>query len=342
MFRYLTIFVVILTAFLNSSGARAATDDFYKGKSIRIVVGFSAGGGFDTYARAIARHMGKHIPGQPNITVENMTGAGSLIAANHVFKVAKPDGLTIGHFIGGLFLGQVLGQPGIEFDARKFEFVGAPISDHVVCALTKASGITSMEGWMASKTPIKMGGIAPGTSTPDNATRILKTALGLPIQLVTGYKGTADVRLAAESGEIAGGCWGWDSVSVTWRKALDSGNAVVVLQANRKTHPDLPKVPQAIKFAKSDEARKMIDVGIHGDSDIVRTYTLPPATPKDRVQVLRKAFQATLKDPEFVADAKKSRLNIGPIPVDDIEKDINGLFKLDPALISKLKDVLYN
>jgi tripartite-type tricarboxylate transporter receptor subunit TctC len=325
-----------------AGGELHAADDFYKGKSIRIVVGFSAGGGFDTYARAIARHFSKHIPGQPGIVVENMTGAGSLIAANHVFKVAKPDGLTIGHFIGGLFLGQVLGQPGVEFDARKFEFIGAPISDHVVCALTKASGITSAEKWMASKTPIKMGGLAPGTSTPDNATRIFKAALGLPIQLVTGYKGTADVRLAADSGELGGGCWGWDSISVTWRKALDTGDAVVVLQAARRNHPDLPNVPQASKLAKTDEARRMIEVGIHGDSDIVRTYTLPPGTPKDRVQILRKAFDATLKDPEFVADAKKSRLNIEPVAPEEIEKDIAGLFKLDPALVSKLKDILYN
>jgi tripartite-type tricarboxylate transporter receptor subunit TctC len=271
-----------------------------------------------------------------------MTGAGSLIAANHVYKVAKPDGLTIGHFIGGLFLGQVLGQKGIEFDARKFEFIGAPITDHVVCAMTKASGITSVEKWMASKAPVKMGGIAPGTSTPDNATRIFKAALGLPIQLVTGYKGTADVRLAAESGEIAGGCWGWDSVSVTWRKALDSGDAIVVLQANRKTHPDLPQVPQAIKLAKSDEGRKMIEVGVHSDSDIVRTYTLPPGTPKDRVQLLRKAFESTLKDSEFLADAKKSRLNVDPVSPEAIEKDIANLFKLDPSLISKFKDILYN
>jgi tripartite-type tricarboxylate transporter receptor subunit TctC len=320
----------------------ATADDFYKGKTIRIVVGFSAGGGFDTYARAIARHMAKHIPGEPAIVVENMTGAGSLIAANHVYKVAKPDGLTIGHFIGGLFLGQVLGQKGIEFDARKFEFIGAPITDHVVCAMTKASGMTSVEKWMASKTPVKMGGIAPGTSTPDNATRIFKVALGLPIQLVTGYKGTADVRLAAESGEIAGGCWGWDSVSVTWRKALDSGDAVVVLQANRKMHPDLPQVPQAIKLAKSDEGRKMIEVGVHSDSDIVRTYTLPPGTPKDRVQLLRKAFESTLKDPEFLAEAKKSRLSVDPVGPEAIEKDIANLFKLDSSLISKFKDILYN
>jgi tripartite-type tricarboxylate transporter receptor subunit TctC len=334
--------VMTLLALFLGSGTAAAADDFYRGKSIRIVVGFSAGGGFDTYARAISRHMSKHTPGSPSIVVENMTGAGSLIAANHVYKVAKPDGLTIGHFIGGFFLGQVLGQPGIEFDARKFEFIGAPVSDHVVCALTKASGITSVEKWQASKTPVKMGGLAPGTSTPDNATRIFKGALGLPIQLVTGYKGTADVRLAADGGEIAGGCWGWDSISVTWRKALDSGDVVVVLQANRRNHPDLPNVPQAIKLAKSDESRRMVEVGIHGDSDIVRTYTLPPGTPKDRVQILRKAFEATLKDPEFTADAKKSRLNVNYIPANEIERDIAGLFKLEPSLVSKLKDLLYN
>jgi tripartite-type tricarboxylate transporter receptor subunit TctC len=337
-------FSLVATALMSSFmlAMVASAEDFYKGKTIRIVVGFSAGGGFDTYARTIARHMAKHIPGEPAIVVENMTGAGSLIAANHVYKVAKPDGLTIGHFIGGLFLGQVLGQKGIEFDARKFEFIGAPITDHVVCAMTKASGITSVEKWMASKAPVKMGGIAPGTSTPDNATRIFKAALGLPIQLVTGYKGTADVRLAAESGEIAGGCWGWDSVSVTWRKALDSGDAIVVLQANRKTHPDLPQVPQAIKLAKSDEGRKMIEVGVHSDSDIVRTYTLPPGTPKDRVQLLHKAFESTLKDSQFLADAKKSRLNVDPVSPEAIEKDIANLFKLDPSLISKFKDILYN
>jgi tripartite-type tricarboxylate transporter receptor subunit TctC len=337
----LSLLAIALILSFDTAGA-ASADDFYKGKTIRIVVGFSAGGGFDTYSRAIARHMSKHIPGQPAIVVENMTGAGSLIAANHVYKVAKPDGLTIGHFIGGLFLGQVLGQKGIEFDARKFEYLGAPITDHVVCAMTKASGITSVETWMASKTPVKMGGIAPGTSTPDNATRIFKAALGLPIQLVTGYKGTADVRLAAESGEVAGGCWGWDSVSVTWRKALDTGDAVVVLQANRKTHPDLAQVPQAIKLSKSEDGRKMIEVGIHSDSDIVRTYTLPPGTPKDRVQLLRKAFEAALKDPEFVADAKKSRLNVEAVSPDAIEKDISALFKLDPAIVGKLKDLLYN
>jgi tripartite-type tricarboxylate transporter receptor subunit TctC len=327
---------------VGSAGAALAQDQFYKDKTIRIIVGFTAGGGFDTYSRVLGRNLGKHIPGGPTVVVENMTGAGSLIAANHVYKVAKPDGLTVGHFIGGLFLGQVLGQKGIEFDARKFEYIGAPVTDHVVCAFTKASGITSVERWMASKTPVKMGGVAPGASTPDNGTRILKAALGLPVQVVSGYKGTADIRLAADGGELAGGCWGWDSVSSTWRKSLDSGEVVVVLQASRRPHRDLPKVPLAINLAKSNEARQLIEVGIHSDSEIVRTYTLPPGTPKDRVQALRRAFLETLKDPEFLADAKKAKLGVDPIEGNEVEKTIGGLFKLDPGLVSKLKDILYN
>jgi tripartite-type tricarboxylate transporter receptor subunit TctC len=338
----LRLFCLLVMGVTLLSNQPASAEDFYSGKTVKIVVGFSAGGGFDTYARAIARHMGKHIPGNPTFVVENMTGAGSLIAANYVYNIAKPDGLTIGHFIGGLFLGQVLGQKGIQFDARKFEFIGAPITDHVVCAMTKESGITSLQKWMNAKTPVKMGGIAPGTSTPDNATRILKEALNLPTQIVSGYKGTANIRLAAESGEVAGGCWGWDSVSVTWRKALDSGEAIVVLQANRKTHPDLPNVPQAMKYVKSEIGRRLIEVGIYGDSETVRTYTLPPGTPKARVQLLRKAFEGTLNDPEFLADAKKSKLNVNPISPAEIEKDIAGLFKLDPALLKKLKQVLYD
>lgn len=333
------LLAIILT--LGLATAVSAQDDFYQGKTIRIVVGFSPGGGFDVYSRTIARHISNHIPGNPTVIVENMTGAGSLIAANYTYKIAKPDGLTIGHFIGGLFLGQVLGQKGVEFDARKFEYIGAPVTDHVVCAFTKASGITTMDGWMASKTPVKMGGVASGASTPDNATRILKAALGLPIQLVAGYKGTADIRLAAESGELAGGCWGWDSISATWRTALDSGATIVVLQAAAKVHPDLPKIPLAINYAKTNEARTLIEVGIHDDSQIVRSYTMPPGTPKDRLAILRKAFQNTLKDPEFSAEAKKAKLGVNPVAGEEIEKTIAGLFKLNPALVAKLSAILY-
>lgn len=322
-----------------SSLGHATTHELYKGKTIHIIVGFTAGGGFDLYSRAIARHIGKHIPGNPAVIVENMTGAGSLIAANHIYKVAKPDGFTIGHFIGGLFMQQLLGKPGIEFDARKFEFIGVPVKDNPVCALTKASGITSMERWMASTVPVKLGATAPGSNT-DDIPRILKAALGLPIQLVSGYKGTADMRLAAESGELAGGCWSWDAMRVMWGKGLKSGEAVVVLQTLTQPHPDLPKVPLAIEFAKTKEARQLIQTGIHDINAIIRPYALPPGTPKERVRILRKAFMDTLKDPDFLTEATKSNLGLDPLTGEELESTVAGLFKLNPALVAKLKEVL--
>jgi len=316
-----------------------AQEPFYKGKTIRIIVGFAAGGGFDNYSRIIARHMGKYIPGNPAIIVENMTGAGSLIAANHVYKAAKPDGLTIGNFIGGLFMLQLFGNPGVEFDARKFEFIGVPAREGRVCAFTRASGITSIEKWMTSKTPVKIGGVAPGTAN-DDIPKILKATLGLPIQLITGYKGTSQIRLAAESGEVAGGCWGWDSVRATWRKGIESGDVVVVLQTMPEAHPDLAKVPLAINFAKTEEARMLIQVGVHDPAAIVRPYTLPPGTPRDRVQMLRQAFMDILKDGEFRAEIEKAKLEVNPAPGEEVEKVVAGLFKLDPSLVAKLKEIL--
>ncbi len=193
--RLLALFTVLgVLACVGSGPVRAQS--FYEGKTLRINVGFAAGGGFDTYARVLSRHLGKHIPGNPTIVVDNMPGAGSLIAANHLSRVAKPDGLTVAHFNGVLFLGQILGQAGIEFDARRFELIGAALKEDVTCAMTKASGITSVEKWMAAKTPVKLGGVAPGAA-PDNTARILKVALGLPIQVVSGYKGTSEIRLAS-------------------------------------------------------------------------------------------------------------------------------------------------
>ena len=336
---WLTAAIVLGLVLLTVAAAKSASDDFYRGKSIRIVVGFGAGGGFDTYSRVIGRHMGKHIPGNPTFVVDNMTGAGSLIAANHVYKVAKPDGLTIGHFIGGLILQQVMGGSGIQFDARKFEMIGVPVKENVVCALRKETGITSVESWLAAKAPVKLGGTAPG-STTDDVAKILKETIGLPIQLVSGYKGTADIRLAADSGELAGGCWAWESIKVTWRQALEARNVVVVLQTIPKPHPELPTIPLAISFAKTDEAKKLIEAGIHDTQVFTRPYVLPPGTPKERVQMLRSAFLDTLKDKEFLAEAEKSKLDVGAVSGEEVASIIDGLFKLDPALVAKLKAIL--
>jgi tripartite-type tricarboxylate transporter receptor subunit TctC len=314
---------------------------FYEGKTIRIIVGVSAGGAFDHYARILSRHMGKYIPGKPTIIVENMTGAGGLIAANYLYKIAKPDGLTIAHFNGGLLFSQALEQPGIEFDARKFEYLGAISKENGVLFLTKTSGITNIDQLMAAKTPVKLGGVGVGSYAPDGIIRILKATVGLPLQLVAPYKGGADIRLAAEGGELAGSILAWDAIKMAWSTRLESGQAFVVLQAVPKPLRDLPNVPLAISLAKTEEARQLIDLYVHNNNTFSRLFVLGPGVPKDREEILRKAFQETLKDKEFMEEASKARLGIDPVTGEEIEKAVEGIFKMDSTTINKLKDILY-
>ncbi len=314
--------------------------DFYKGKSIRLIVATTPGGGFDAYSRMLARHMGKHIPGNPTFTVENMPGASFLIGTNYLYQQAKPDGLTLGNWIGTLVLHQVMGRKGIEFDARKFEYVGAPIKNHDTCIMTKSSGIDNAQKWMASSTPVKMGATPPGSTPYDNAV-VLKDALGLPMQIVSGYKGTAEIRLAVDAGEVAGLCGlAWASTKVTWRKQLDSGEVRVVLQNTAAAHPELADVPTAISFAKTDVGRKLIQLALHDVGAITYLYTFPPGTPKDRVQIFRQAFQTTMKDTEFVAEAKKGNFELDPVTGTELEKTVNGFFKADPATVNRLRELL--
>jgi tripartite-type tricarboxylate transporter receptor subunit TctC len=301
---------IVVTAWLFAATEIPAQSDFYQGKTIRIIVGYSPGGGYDALARMLSRHMPKYIPGQPTILVENMAGAGSLLAANHIFKVAKPDGLTMGHFSGGFVYSQVMGQPGIE-------------------------------RWFAAKTPLKMGTTGPGAFGTDNVLKVVKAALNLPMQIISGYKGTADMRLAVESGELDGTTWGWDSMRGTWQKALESGVVSVLLQTVPKPFADLPKVPLAIDLAKTAEAKQMIEYGIHFPSKITKTLALPPGTPADRAQILQKALQETVKDPDFIAEADKAKIGLAPVTVDDMKKTVEGVFKLDPVLLAKLKAILY-
>jgi tripartite-type tricarboxylate transporter receptor subunit TctC len=320
--------------------AAAANQEFYGGKMIRIVVGFSAGGGFDTYARSLSRYMGKYIPGNPTIIVENMPGAGSLILANHIFRVAKADGLTIGAFNGNQILGQLIGAQGVSFDPRKMEWMGAPGYNHDLCVLNQKTAISSAEQWLASKTPLKLGGSAPGSTTDDTA-KVLKEAIGLPMRLITGYKGTADIRVAVESGEVDGLCgFSWVSVRSTWRKAIESGQVKIILQTNAKAHADLPKVPLSSSFAKTAEARQLIEAGVHQPSQITYSYSLPPKTPKERVQTLRTAFFQTVKDADFLNDAGKANLEIAPVSGEETEQLIQNLFTTPPAVVAKLKEVL--
>ncbi len=336
----LTTALVLLSVVLGARGQLAhSAAPFYEGKTIRIIVGTSPGGGYDTYTRLIARHFSKYIPGNPTNIVDNMPGAGGLISANHLFKVVKPDGLTIGHFVGGQFLQQLLAKPGIEFDALKFEYIGVPAQDNFVFGVGKTTGITSIEQWLASKTAVKFGAIAAGDGTYD-VPKVVEAALGLPIQIVSGYKGTAPIRLAFNSGEVGGLSNSWQSFRSTWRKELETGEVMIVVQISSKPHPDLPKVPLAMNLAKTDEARKLIQAVAQAHGAAVRPYVLPPGTPKDRVQILRKAFMEAVKDPELLNEAAKANLEINPGSGEELERNVKELLRLDAALVTRLKEIL--
>jgi tripartite-type tricarboxylate transporter receptor subunit TctC len=334
--RFLAIHLLLMISLLTPARAQ---QPFYQGKTVRIIVGASAGGGYDTYSRTIARHIGKHIAGTPTFVVDNMPGAGFLIAANHVYKVAKPDGLTIGHFIGGLFLQQLLGKPGVEFEGVKFGFIGVPTQDNYVIGVSKKTGITGMDQWMSTKTVVKLGGVGAGSAT-DDIPKVLMATIGLPVQLVSGFKGTADVKLAYDSGEVQGVCNAWESFRATWPNQLQSGDLTIILNTTAKALPELPNVPLSINYAKTDEARKLIQALVHSVGPAARPYVLPPGTPKDRIATLQKAFMDVMKDPEFLADAKKAKLDINPLDGAELERNVKDVFNLDKALLPKAKEIL--
>jgi tripartite-type tricarboxylate transporter receptor subunit TctC len=332
-------FAVLLIALAVSEQLAHSAESFYEGKTIRIIVGTSPGGGYDTYTRLIARHFSKYVPGKPSIIVDNMPGAGGLVSANHLFKVAKPDGLTIGHFVGGQFLQQLLGKPGVEFDALKFEYIGVPAQDDFVFGVAKTTGITDIEHWRASKLGVKFGAIAAGDGTYDTP-KVAEVALGLPIQVVSGYKGTAPIRLAFNSGEVDGLSNSWQSFRATWRKELETGELTILLQLSAKPHPDLLKVPLAMNFAKTDEARKLMQAVAQAHGAAVRPYVLPPGTPKDRVEILRRSFMEAVIDPELLKEAAKANLEINPGSGEDLDRNVKELLRLDPALVTRLKEIL--
>jgi tripartite-type tricarboxylate transporter receptor subunit TctC len=332
------ISVVVLMFVAAIGGQPVQAQDFYKDKTIRFIVGYSAGGSFDLYTRVIARHFSKHVPGNPTTLVENMTGASGIIAANHLYNIAKPDGLTIGAWAAPLVLQQIMGNEAVKFDARKFGYLGVPSPYDTVCTFNDKSGIATMNDWLNAKRPAKISSIGPGTSTSD-IPKLLKAALNLPLDVLDGYKGGADARLAVESGEVDGYCGSWQTVETVWRSAYESGKIHAVLQASLESHPKYKQVPVAINYAKTDLAKQLVAVAdsAHGAQF---PYTVPPGLPKDRLELLQKAFVNTLKDPEFLAEANKSKLDIEVIDGPTITKKFGALFELQPATVAKLKEVL--
>jgi tripartite-type tricarboxylate transporter receptor subunit TctC len=337
--RGILILLALLTGFMPGVfDASAQAQDFYKDKTIRFIVGYSPGGSFDLYTRVIARHFPKHIPGNPTTIVENMTGAGGIIAANNLYNVAKPDGLTIGAWAAPLVLQQIMGNEAAKFDGRKFGYLGVPSPYDTVCTFNDKSGIANMNDWVAAKRPMKISSIGPGTSTSD-IPKLLKAALNLPLEVLDGYKGGADARLAVESGEVDGYCGSWQTVETVWRSAYESGKIRAILQASLEPYSKYKEVPLAISYAKTDVARQLVTVAdsAHGAQF---PYTVPPAVPKDRLEILQRGFVSTLKDPELLAEATKSKLDIEVIDGPTIAKKLGLLYELQPAVIAKLKEVL--
>lgn len=336
------IVVAIVVILLGCICTRSyAASPFYQGKTVRVTVGFSAGGGFDLWARVVARHLGKHIPSNPTVIVENITGAGGLIQVNQLFKATKPDGLTIGHLNGGLILGQVMDQPGYDFDPQKFIYIGAASKDNQVIVCSKKSGITTAEKWRASPTPVKLGGLVPG-NTVDNAARLVKEVLGFPTQIVTGYKGSADILLAIDNGELAGGPTGsWDNVKTNRKRALQSGDLIIVIQSAAKPPQELKNIPRMIDLAKTDEQKKLIQIVAHYANEYSRPFAVPPGTPNDRVDLLRKAFQETMKDAEFMAEVDKMQITLDPTTGEDMTAAVTNSSKIDANTKAKLKDILF-
>jgi len=339
MHRKITYIValVIGLAIVVGSPSNALADDFYKGKTIRFVVGYAPGGGYDTYTRTTARHMGKHIPGNPTPVVQNMTGGGSLIAANYTYKRAKPDGLTMGIWNSGIILQQVLGEKKVKFEADKFGWIGAPVKGWPTCAIMGHTGLKTLKDVVNSNQRIKVGATRAG-STTDDLPKILNQTLGTNFDVISGYTGTATIRIAMQKQEVDAACWGWESMSVTARAMLDAtGDEQLIpfLIHGTLDDPQVKDLPQILNVIKGQSNLATFKAWA-STYDFQRPLSLPPGTPKARLEILRKAYRATMQDPAFLADAKKSKLIISYVSGEDIDKHVATILGTPAAAKEKL------
>ncbi|HWO41437.1 MAG TPA: hypothetical protein VNO43_06495 [Candidatus Eisenbacteria bacterium] len=319
----------------------ALANDFYKGKTIRVVVGFAAGGGYDTYARAVARHMGKHIPGNPEFVVENMTGAGSLVAANYTYNRAERDGTFLGVWNSAFVLYQALGDRAVRLDARKLGWIGAPVKGSPHCSVMAFTGIESFEELLKSGKSLKMGATRAG-STYNDLPKILNQTIGTKFDVITGYDGTSKILLAMRSREVEGGCWGWESARVVARpmfEAKGDDRLIPVIIHRRWKDPlvkDLPLIPEVVK-AKADKDGLAVYKAWGGQYEFQRPFVAPPGVPEERLTILRKAFAATFKDPEFLAEAEKSKLYLDYVSAEEIHGHIKDILDITPKAKESLQ-----
>ena len=322
--------LILLTAV--SLGFAQSPAEFYKGKNIELYIGYSIGGGYDLYARVLARHIGKHIPGNPTIVPKNMEGAGSLRLANWLARVAPRDGTVFGTVGRGVPFDPLLGLPGTQFKAPDFSWIGSANNEVSICTSWGTSQITKIEDVFTKQMII--GGTGPSDDTVQFP-EVLNGVLGTKFKIISGYPGGNDVVLAMERGEVEGRCgWSWSTITATHPDWVKDKKIHLLVQLALEKHPDLPNVPVIVDFAKTTEQRQIIKL-IFARQVVGRPYLAPPGIPKDRLEILRKAFMETMVDKDFLADANRSKLEIAPVTGDKVEALVKEIYETPPAVAQK-------
>ena len=320
-----------------TTGWAQSPAEFYKGKTVELFVGYSAGGGYDVYARMIARHMGKHIPGNPTVVVKNLDGAGSLRLANQLYNASPKDGTVFGTIGRGAPFDPLFGVVEAQFDAAKYNWIGSANNEVSVCVSWHTSGVKTIEELRTKE--LVVGGTGPSADT-DQFPRIVNGVVGTKFKLVSGYPGGNDISLAMERGEVQGRCgWSWSSVITTQKAWLDEKKINVLVQLSGAKHPMLKDVPLILDLAKTPEEKQILAL-VFARQALGRPYLAPPGVPADRVAALRKAFMDTMQDKEFLAEADKAKLEVSPISGEEVQKIIEEAYKTDKATVAKTAEML--
>ena len=331
------ISVVFAVLLIGASSRTSGAADFYQGKTIRFIVGFAAGGGYDSYTRTVARHMSKHLPGHPATVVENMEGAGSVLAANHLYNRVEPDGLTVGVWNSHNVFNDAMGDKSIRIDGRKIGWIGTPGKDTVVCAVMASTGLKSFADIRKSKKPIKMGATRAGNTV--HLPMMLNKWAETNFAVIPGYGGTSKIRLAMRSKEVDGACWTWESMRTTARAMLDAGGEdrlIPFIIHRRWDEPAVKNIPTFSEVFKNQNDQLAYDAW-NAANEFARPFSVPPGTPKNRLESLRRAFAATMKDPEFIADARKSKLDLNYISAPEIEKYVEQIYSMPDSVRDNLQ-----
>jgi tripartite-type tricarboxylate transporter receptor subunit TctC len=316
--------------------------EFYKGKNVVINVGYGAGGGYDTTARLVARHLGKHIPGNPNIVVQNMPGGGSMVAINHLYNVAPKDGTALAVFGANMMLEPLFGNKNAQYSSEKLSWIGNMHADIHGCAVWKGAGqgIKTFDDLLKAKQPVIFGGEAPESET-SRFPSFMRNVFNAPIRIVTGYKGTRDINLAMQNGEVQASCGMFESsVRTAFARDLETGDLRIVFHSGLDRKSELYKEATAVgDLLKTDEMRRVGEL-IFRPTEITRPLAAPPGVPADRVAALRTALMATMKDPELVADAKKMSLDFAPMTGERVQTLMVEFNKASPELVKKALELV--